>query len=94
MTGRDVGSTPTRCTMTTDEKCAAILKKILEIVNKGDKFDTFVKFTQDWGGNGATIEINGSHTHVGWTDFTWEQYVDSLYNTICNDKGLSWCENN
>lgn len=76
--------------MTTDEKCAAIIHKILDIVNVNDEFDRFVKFTKDWGGYGSTVEINESHTHVGWRDNTWEEYVDSLYNTLCQDGGLSW----
>ena len=76
--------------MTTDEKCAAILKKILDTVNDCDKETSYVKFMQDWGGHSATIEINGSHSHVGWTDNTWDQYVDSLYNLLCKGKGLSW----
>jgi len=75
--------------MTTDEKCAAILKKILETVNEGGR-ESYVAFRPDWDGYSATVEVNGGHSHVGWTDHTWDQYVDLLYQLLCEGRGLSW----
>ncbi|HWQ54841.1 MAG TPA: hypothetical protein VN442_14235 [Bryobacteraceae bacterium] len=72
--------------MTTQEKCEAILRKMLELANDGKP----VTLREDWGGNSATIAAGDSHTHVGFTDIPWEQFVDQLYNSLHGGPGLSW----
>ena len=79
--------------MTTHEKCEAILKKVLEIVNE-DNVEKTVMFSSDWGGNSMTITIDGAHTHVELPepDGTWELLVENLYNTLHGGPGLSWAK--
>lgn len=50
--------------MTTPDRCVAIVEKLLELANKGDK----IILEKDWGGNTLTIYFNDDyikHTHVG-----------------------------
>ncbi len=77
--------------MTTQEKCEAILKKMLELANEGKP----VTLEEDWGGFTGTICVANGHTHVGGIDTedypaTWEQFVDELYNSLHGGPGLSW----
>jgi hypothetical protein len=72
----------------TADKCEAILRKMLEFANSGKP----VTLDEDWGGNSATIIVDGGHTHVGipGEDGTWEIFVDNLYNSLHGGPGLSW----
>lgn len=72
--------------MTTQERSEAILKKILEMANNGNK----VAFEEDWGGNSLTISSNTAHTHVGDQDGSWESLVEGLYRSLIEGGGLSW----
>ena len=77
--------------MDINEKCAFIMRKILELANERGQ----VSFERDFGGNTLTIllshidrmtnETKGvSHTHVGVPSGTFEVLVDNLYNDkIC-----------
>lgn len=48
--------------MSTQEQCAAIVRKIVEFANAGEP----LTFTKDWGGNSLTvIAASDAHTHVG-----------------------------
>lgn len=81
--------------MTTQEKCEAILKEILRRCNDVDEAvprmsPEIVGFAGDWGGNSLTLFMDGSHTHVGGhPDATWDDLIDSLYERLVNDRGLS-----
>lgn len=72
--------------MNTEEKCKAIIEKIVELTNEGKT----VSFEDDWGGNSLTIFIDKMHTHVGMPDGDFEMLVDNLYNTLHGGPGLSW----
>lgn len=45
-----------------------------------------------WGANTWTVWAGDNHTHVGYPDGSFEQLVDSLYDLLCEKKGLSWYE--
>ncbi len=72
----------------TNDKCEAILRKMLEFANSGQP----VTLEDDFGDYSATIIVGGGHTHVGipGEDGTWELLVDNLYNSLHGGPGLSW----
>lgn len=75
--------------MNTEQKAIAILKKMLEFANQ----DKPVTIAEDWHSPfAATLIIGDSHTHIGmWQpDGTFEQFVDSLYNSLHGGPGLSF----
>jgi RNase P subunit RPR2 len=75
--------------MTTEEKAIAIIKKMLELANK----DQPVTISEDWKNPfAATVTIGDSHTHVGWEESTFEQFVDGLYNSLHGGPGLSFAK--
>lgn len=75
--------------MTTEQKAVAIIKKMLEFANK----DMPVTISEDWHNTfGATLTVGGSHTHVGWSESTFEQFVDGLYNSLHGGSGLSFAK--
>lgn len=74
--------------MTTSDKCEAIIRKVLELANEDKK----VTFERDWGGNSITLFINNSHTHVGYDEGTFENFVDQLHNSLHGGPGLSWAD--
>jgi hypothetical protein len=85
--------------MTTEEKCAAILKNIVQRCNADDSEDggpgsgkPVISFAPDWGRNSLTLGIGANHTHVGSSDkdYTFEQLIDRLYEQLLEDKGLSF----
>ena len=78
--------------MNTSHKCEAILKKIIEEVNKNRDKDYYVKFMSDIGKQNATTifyEIEGfehcSHSHFGGFSHSWNQLVDEMYKFFCKD---------
>lgn len=71
---------------TTEEKCVAIVKRMLELANESKP----VTIEEDWGGHSATVKVGNAHTHVGWTDVTFDAYVESLYNALHGGPGLSF----
>lgn len=77
--------------MTRSEKCEAILKKMLEMINKSGKR---VTLEYDFGDHTATIYDDRAHTHVGVpgnpTEDTWNIFVENLYNSLHGGPGLSW----
>jgi hypothetical protein len=79
--------------MTTADKAEAILRKIMEIVDADPDKRTSVAFCSDWGPHSCTLEITGrGHTHCGsfHNGATWEELVDSIYETLCKNRGLSF----
>ena len=85
--------------MTTAEKCAAILKNIVDRCNADDSEDggpgsgkPVVTFAPDWGGNSLTLGIGADHTHVGSSDkdYTFERLIDRLYDQLLEGRGLSF----
>jgi len=74
--------------MTRQEKCEAIIEKIAELVDKGQR----VSFEEDWGKWSATVVVGSSHTHVGIPepDGNFDLFVDNLYNSLTGGPGLSW----
>ena len=81
--------------MTTEEKCAEIIKKIVEVSNEKyktthDPVSVAISFGPDWGGNALTIFCGDMHSHVGDRRGSFDELVDSLYNLLINRKGLSW----
>lgn len=81
--------------MTTQEHCEAIIRKVVELANKGKH----IAFKEDWGGNSLTIFINGAHTHVGGIDTeeheaSFGQLAEELYNSLHGGPGLSWYDPN
>mgnify|MGYP003421688912 CR=1 FL=1 len=76
--------------MTTEEKAIAIIKKMLELANE----DKPVTISEDWKQPfAATVSVGNSHTHVGCSESTFEQFVDGLYNSLHGGPGLSFAEN-
>lgn len=72
--------------MTTEEKCAAIIQKMVLICNNGN----VVSLEDDFGGNTLTINVDGGHTHVGVPDGDFDTLIDQLYHTLHGGPGLSW----
>lgn len=72
--------------MTTPEKCEAIVRRLVDLVNKGKT----IQFSDDWGGNSMTVAMDGGHTHVGDPDFAFDILADNLYNCLTGGPGLSW----
>lgn len=77
-----------RMEMNTQQKCVKILKRIVEL-NQDINDQTCVKFTPDWSNNSLTVEFKGGHTHCGNPEGNFKQLIDSLYNMLCENKGLS-----
>lgn len=71
-----------------EEKSAAILQKIVEIINKGEN----VTFKYDWGNYTATITKGDKHSHVGIPskDGSFEIFINNLYGLLVKGEGLSW----
>jgi len=76
--------------MTTQEKCEAILKKMLEIVNEDLTKETQITLCQDWGGNSLTLYIKDMHTHCGDPEDEWDVLVNNVYNALQGGPGLSF----
>lgn len=76
------------CEPTTEEKCKAILQRMVEIANEG----TPIGFEEDWGGWTATITKGKMHTHVGipGKNTNFDVMVNNLYDLLVKGKGLSW----
>jgi len=72
--------------MTTPEKCQAILHKIVELINLGQR----VTFEDDFGGNTLTVVVGAGHTHCGVPDGDFSLLVDNLYDSLHDGPGLSW----
>lgn len=74
--------------MTTQDKCEAIIRKIVELANTGKP----VQFDDDWGGWSLTVSVGGAHTHVGISgqDGSFELLVENLCNVLYGGPGLSW----
>lgn len=72
--------------MSAEEKCQAILQKLLEAANQGKE----VRLREDMGGMTLEIHLGKSHTHCGVPDGDWESLVDQLYNSLHGGPGLSW----
>jgi hypothetical protein len=73
---------------TTEEKCKAILQKIIELINEGKP----IGFEQDFGDWTATITKGKMHTHVGIPDKdgSFDILVNNLYDLLIKGSGLSW----
>lgn len=76
--------------MTTHEKCEAILRKMVELANRG----TPVTLEEDFGDWTLTIYVGSSHTHVGipGDDGSFDLLVNNLYNSLHGGPGLSWVD--
>lgn len=80
-------------TLTTADKCEAILRHILDKCNEKAETDPMgcvMGFGPDWGGNALTVWLEGQHTHVGYNGASWDDLINSLYNNLCKGVGLSW----
>ena len=78
--------------MNTQEKCEAILKEIVRRCddNRGTEPDEpVISFAQDWGGNSITLYVDGSHTHMGSHEGTFDQLINGLHDFLLEGKGLS-----
>jgi len=77
--------------MTRAEKCEAILKKMVEMIDKSGKS---VTLEYDFGNYTATIYDDKAHTHVGVpgepTEDNWNIFVENLFNSLHGGPGLSW----
>lgn len=73
---------------TTEEKCKAILQKIIKLINE----DKPIGFERDFGNWTATITKNKMHTHVGipGDDGSFNILVNNLYDLLIKESGLSW----
>jgi hypothetical protein len=49
-----------------------------------------IGLSPDWGPFSWTIEVGKSHTHVGSMNGNFEDFVDSLHDTLCRGRGMSW----
>ena len=79
--------------MTTDNKCKAILEKIVQLCGSEDagKKLPVISFSQDWGGNSITVEIAGKgHSHCGDPNASFDTLIDQLHRLICDNAGLSF----
>lgn len=76
--------------VTTEEKCKAILEKIVEIANE----DKPIGFEGDLGGWTLTVTKGKMHTHVGipGKDGNFDVLVNNLYDLLIKGKGLSWAQ--
>ncbi len=91
---RDPGCTDTEAKekhdvpITTEEKCKAILQKIVELANEGKP----IGFERDFGHWTATITKGKMHTHVGvpGKDGNFDILVNNLYDLLIKGEGLSW----
>ena len=74
--------------MTTEERCVAIIRQMLDLANK----DKSVKIESDFGKFTATVYVGSAHTHIGVPDpdFTFDGYVEQLYNALHGGPGLSF----
>lgn len=73
----------------TERKCEALLRLMVEIVNKNGS----ITLEEDFGGNTLTVIVNEKgHTHVGYPRCSFEDLVDGLYNSLSGGPGLSWVE--
>jgi hypothetical protein len=75
--------------MTTDEKCRAILKAIVE---KTREEDAEFRLGWDWDEWMLTVTFpDGGHTHVGVPEpeGTFEVLIDQLYDAVIHNRGLS-----
>jgi hypothetical protein len=72
--------------MNTQEKCEAIIRKMIELANESGQ----VLFEEDFGGNSITIVVGNSHTHVGYPDAPFELLVNNIYDSLHGGPGLSW----
>ena len=72
-------------------KCEAILKTIISIVNKEN---IAISFERDWGDYTATIIKGNKHSHIGIPNEKDEVYfgilIDHLYDLLVDNTGLSW----
>lgn len=73
---------------TTEEKCKAILQKIVELTNEGKP----IGFEKDFGTWTMTVTKGKMHTHVGipGKDGSFDILVDNLYDLLIKGAGLSW----
>lgn len=76
--------------MKRQEKCEAIVQKIAELVAEGKD----ISFLEDWGKWTATVQVDNMHTHIGVPDGNFDTFVDSVYETLCENRGLSWVKGN
>ena len=78
----------------TQEKCEYVIRKLVEIVNAKPDGTVFAIEADCWHGNTLTISIRskdgGLHTHVGTPGGSFDELVDSLHGTLCENRGLSW----
>jgi len=81
--------------MTTAEKCEEILKNIVKRCNEAEAESPTapaIAFGPDWGGNALTIYFGAKledHTHVGWSEASFEKLIDGVYDLLLEGKGLS-----
>lgn len=78
--------------MGTNEKCKAIIEKIIAMSNEIPSHKTpVISFAPDWGGNSLTICVEGKgHTHCGDPNASFDQLVEELHMLLCEGKGLSF----
>lgn len=72
---------------TTEEKCKAILQKIVETTKEKP-----IGFESDMGGWTLTVTKGKMHTHVGipGKDGNFDILVNNLYDLLIKGEGLSW----
>jgi hypothetical protein len=76
-------------TLSPAEKCEAVFKRIVELVN--ERHGLRVGFEADWGGNSLTVYVDDSHSHTGDPDWGWENLVEGLYRMFCTGGALGLC---
>lgn len=82
--------------LTTDQKCAEILRRIIALCNDNVDFEAggvlVIGFGPDWGQNSLTVYLKGNHSHVGQISdpSPFEELVSQMYDLLLNGRGLSW----
>lgn len=72
--------------MTVEEMAKEILLNIFQITENGID----VKFEGDLGKGSITVYIGDTHTHCGFPGATQDELIESIYNTLIGNKGLSF----
>jgi hypothetical protein len=81
----------------TQRKAVEILQAIDKIIQEhaeeyehGKIRGPVIGLSPDWGPFSWTIEVGNSHTHAGSMEENFEDFVSSLHDTLCRDRGMSW----
>lgn len=69
----------------TAKQCEAILRHVIELMNKHDT----VLFHKDFGGNTMTVYAGGRHYHCGTPDGAFARCIEHLYHHLERDCATS-----